>query len=313
MINRLGSPTSASSMEANTAWWDKSDGNVTEVIYTPIKSDPTRVAALLSGDVDLLTDLPTQDVARLRQDPKLKIARRPRGAHHLHRAGPVQPRAEVLRRQGQEPVQGQARARGAEPWRSTARRSSASPCAACRSRRHHGGARASTATSPDIDVPAKVDAEAREEAARRGRLPERLRVPARLPEQPLRQRRGDLPGAGGHVGADRREGQAGGRVDGHLHPEDAELRHLGLHAGLGRGHLRRAVHAAVADPHRDHRRRRQLQPRPHQRSEAGRADRRDEDRDRRGQAQRADPRSAGADARRGATTSRCTTSCGPGR
>jgi peptide/nickel transport system substrate-binding protein len=46
---------------------------VTEVIYTPIKSDPTRVAALLSGDVDMLTDLPVQDVARLRQDPKLKI------------------------------------------------------------------------------------------------------------------------------------------------------------------------------------------------------------------------------------------------
>ena len=43
------------------------------MIYTPIKSDPTRVAALLSGDVDMLTDLPTQDVARLRQDPKLKI------------------------------------------------------------------------------------------------------------------------------------------------------------------------------------------------------------------------------------------------
>jgi peptide/nickel transport system substrate-binding protein len=31
------------------------------------------VAALLSGDVDLLTDLPTQDVARLRADSKLKI------------------------------------------------------------------------------------------------------------------------------------------------------------------------------------------------------------------------------------------------
>jgi peptide/nickel transport system substrate-binding protein len=60
-------------MEANAAWWDKRDGNVTEVIYTPIKSDATRVAALLSGDVDLVTDLPVQDVDRLRQDPKLKI------------------------------------------------------------------------------------------------------------------------------------------------------------------------------------------------------------------------------------------------
>jgi peptide/nickel transport system substrate-binding protein len=60
-------------MQANPAWWDKIEGNVTEVIYTPIKSDQTRVAALLAGDVDLLTDLPTQDVARLSKDPKLKV------------------------------------------------------------------------------------------------------------------------------------------------------------------------------------------------------------------------------------------------
>jgi peptide/nickel transport system substrate-binding protein len=66
-------PEQRITMTVNTAWWDKHPGNVKEVIYTPIKSDPTRVAALLSGDVDLLTDLPTQDVARLRADPKLKI------------------------------------------------------------------------------------------------------------------------------------------------------------------------------------------------------------------------------------------------
>jgi peptide/nickel transport system substrate-binding protein len=60
-------------MQANTAWWDKLTGNATEIIYTPIKSDATRVAALLAGDVDLLTDLPTQDVARLAKDSKLKV------------------------------------------------------------------------------------------------------------------------------------------------------------------------------------------------------------------------------------------------
>jgi peptide/nickel transport system substrate-binding protein len=60
-------------MSANPNWWDKREGNVTEVIYTPITSDATRVAALLSGDVDLVTDLPTQDVTRLRQDAKLKV------------------------------------------------------------------------------------------------------------------------------------------------------------------------------------------------------------------------------------------------
>ncbi len=60
-------------MARNDLWWDKAKGNVQQVVYTPIKSDATRVAALLAGDVDLLTDIPTQDVARLRSDKKLKI------------------------------------------------------------------------------------------------------------------------------------------------------------------------------------------------------------------------------------------------
>ena len=66
-------PEQRITMTQNADWWDKHSGNIKEVIYTPIKSDPTRVAALLSGDVDMLTDLPTQDIARLRQDSKLKV------------------------------------------------------------------------------------------------------------------------------------------------------------------------------------------------------------------------------------------------
>lgn len=66
-------PEQRITMTLNGDWWDKHTNNVKEVVYTPIKSDPTRVAALLSGDVDLLTDLPTQDIARLRQDGKLKV------------------------------------------------------------------------------------------------------------------------------------------------------------------------------------------------------------------------------------------------
>ncbi|MGH8765512.1 MAG: ABC transporter substrate-binding protein, partial [Burkholderiales bacterium] len=72
-ILKLWEPEKRIVMQANAAWWDKITGNVTEVIYTPIKSDATRVAALLAGDVDMLTDLPTQDVARLKNDPKLKV------------------------------------------------------------------------------------------------------------------------------------------------------------------------------------------------------------------------------------------------
>lgn len=70
-------PDQRVTMTVNKDWWGKLDGNVTEVIYTPIKSDATRIAALLSGDVDMLTDLPTQDVARLRADSKLKVLEGP--------------------------------------------------------------------------------------------------------------------------------------------------------------------------------------------------------------------------------------------
>jgi peptide/nickel transport system substrate-binding protein len=72
-VLKLWEPDKRILMQANTAWWDKLEGNATEVIYTPIKSDATRVAALLAGDVDMLTDLPTQDVVRLSKDAKLKV------------------------------------------------------------------------------------------------------------------------------------------------------------------------------------------------------------------------------------------------
>jgi peptide/nickel transport system substrate-binding protein len=60
-------------MARNDGWWDKRTGNVAQVVYTPIKAEATRVAALLSGDVDLLTDVPVQDIDRLRADKRLKV------------------------------------------------------------------------------------------------------------------------------------------------------------------------------------------------------------------------------------------------
>nr|WP_284380199.1 ABC transporter substrate-binding protein [Amylibacter marinus] len=47
-------------------YWDSaSKGNVDEIILTPIKEDPTRVAALLSGDVDFIAPVPPTDLARV--------------------------------------------------------------------------------------------------------------------------------------------------------------------------------------------------------------------------------------------------------
>ena len=57
----------------NTAWWGKFDGNVQEVVYTPIKSDATRVAALISGEVDFILDPAPQDLPRLRNTSGVKV------------------------------------------------------------------------------------------------------------------------------------------------------------------------------------------------------------------------------------------------
>ena len=60
-------------LKRNPNWWGKFEGNVDEVIYRPIGSDATRIAALLSGEVDLIQDPPPQDMTRLRANPAIKV------------------------------------------------------------------------------------------------------------------------------------------------------------------------------------------------------------------------------------------------
>ena len=57
----------------NPSYWGKIDSNVTEIVYTPIKSEATRVAALLSGEVDMVLDPSPNDLARLRASAGLKV------------------------------------------------------------------------------------------------------------------------------------------------------------------------------------------------------------------------------------------------
>jgi peptide/nickel transport system substrate-binding protein len=52
-------------MEINSDHWGDYPTNITEVIFTPIDQDATRVAALVSGDVDLAFPIPVQDWKRL--------------------------------------------------------------------------------------------------------------------------------------------------------------------------------------------------------------------------------------------------------
>ncbi len=65
---------------ANPHWWNRGDpdnGNITEVILLPIKSNATRAAALLSGEVDFVNDPPPQDIARLKAGTDVKVVESP--------------------------------------------------------------------------------------------------------------------------------------------------------------------------------------------------------------------------------------------
>ncbi len=68
-------------LRRNPDWWGiaagRFEGNVDEMVYRPIKSDATRMAALVSGEVDFVLDPPLQDLARLKSNPQVRILEGP--------------------------------------------------------------------------------------------------------------------------------------------------------------------------------------------------------------------------------------------
>lgn len=63
--------------KANPNYWGKMEGNLKEIIFTPIASDATRVAALLSGEVDVIEPVPIQDIARVDASPNAQVLKAP--------------------------------------------------------------------------------------------------------------------------------------------------------------------------------------------------------------------------------------------
>ncbi len=62
----LREPNTKTVFKRNSNWWGSmKDNSVSEIHLLPIKNSATRVAALLSGEVDLVTDAPVQDLARI--------------------------------------------------------------------------------------------------------------------------------------------------------------------------------------------------------------------------------------------------------
>lgn len=66
-------PDAKTVLAANPNWWDKPKHNIGRIEFTPVTSAATRVAALLSDQVDYTNEAPLQDLERLSASPGIKI------------------------------------------------------------------------------------------------------------------------------------------------------------------------------------------------------------------------------------------------
>ncbi len=69
-------PEELTELTRNTDWWgsDEFPGNVDKIEYRPIQNAATRVAAILSGEVDFVLDPPLQDLKRIEATDGLKVS-----------------------------------------------------------------------------------------------------------------------------------------------------------------------------------------------------------------------------------------------
>ncbi len=75
---RAREPSVRTTLVRNGNYWDKKiETNIDEAIFTPIGNASTRVAALLSGEIDMMEPVPVQDIPRINGNPNLKVLQGP--------------------------------------------------------------------------------------------------------------------------------------------------------------------------------------------------------------------------------------------
>ncbi len=70
-------PGIKTTFKRNPQWWGAWQGNVQAIEYTPIANDATRLAALVSGQIDFVLDPAPRDVPRLRNTAGVKVLEAP--------------------------------------------------------------------------------------------------------------------------------------------------------------------------------------------------------------------------------------------
>jgi peptide/nickel transport system substrate-binding protein len=66
-------PDQRTVLAPNPTWWDRPEHNLTRVEFNVISNDATRVAALISNEVDMLYTVPPQDTDRLSRTPGIRV------------------------------------------------------------------------------------------------------------------------------------------------------------------------------------------------------------------------------------------------
>jgi peptide/nickel transport system substrate-binding protein len=64
-------------LERNPDWWGRMEGNVDTAIFNRVANAATRVAALLSGDLDMIYSVPVQDIDRIAHTPGFVVLKTP--------------------------------------------------------------------------------------------------------------------------------------------------------------------------------------------------------------------------------------------
>ncbi|BBK38893.1 ABC transporter substrate-binding protein [Allostella sp. ATCC 35155] len=75
MVERV--PDTRTVLVPNEKWWGKPEHNLTRVEFKPIANAATRVAALLTGEIDMMFPVPLQDVPRLERTAGVKVLQGP--------------------------------------------------------------------------------------------------------------------------------------------------------------------------------------------------------------------------------------------
>ena len=250
-------PDAGTVMIVNEDWWDKPEHNLKRIEFRPIKSDATRVAALLSGEIDMMAPrCPCRISAASLRDARLQGGRGAVAAPHLprlqlaaraaRRAGPEEPAA---RRQGAPGALARDRPRH-DPEARHARQVA--------HRRHPGRPARAGLSRPSSTSPSPTIRRRRRSSWPKPAIPNGFKIGPRLPERPLHRRRADCASRSPPCGrasasrsTSRRRARAtyfpkvGPRRDRHLHARLGDPAADGLlqrslgHPRLAQGRLRR--------------------------------------------------------------------------